>query len=157
LLASVKTTLDEREGEVRVNTIKKLKASGKLKEFKDELKGIKVDAKALAAKKTYDVTIPVTFTVSGQLYEEFFDEITEYGHAYWSDMLYLGVKGKLGEGFNKAQTKLLQGVLDEILQDACEDFMLLFPDLLAQREALEKRAAKFVAELTKHDIGVEDL
>jgi hypothetical protein len=157
LLSSIRETLEERESEVRVNTLKKLKSSGKLKELKAELKALKADAKAMTKAQTFAVNIPVTFTVSGEVYNEFFEELTAYDHVYWSDMLYLGVSGKVGEGLNKAQAKLIQGVLDEILPDACEDFMILFPDLLAQRDALEKRASSFMKEMEKAEIGVEDL
>lgn len=157
LAASIRQNLDEREEEAAECRIKKLKESGRLKELKEELKAVKKDAKAMAAKQTFEVSIPITFTVQAELYDEFFEDMSQYGDVYWSDMMHYTVKGKVCNSVGKEAAKVLQQTLDDILQDACEDFMLLFPPLLEQRDALEKRASKLVKELDKHELTTGDL
>jgi hypothetical protein len=160
LLVSVRQALDEREEEATVNRRKKLKESGKLKEYKEEFKALKKEAKALTGKRTYELVLPITFTVEGELLDDYdyvWNDLLDYSDVYWNDFMSFHVSGKLTGDFNKAQKRVVQESLDVVLEDACEDFMLLFPDLVAQRDAFEKRAKALCHKLNDAEVKFEDL
>lgn len=146
----------------RQSGLSELKQSGRLQEFKAAAKQFQKEAKLLAKGGQFEITLPIRFTMKGELYDEL-SRWLQYENAQLSDFISFVFSAKLAGnaqalGLTKNQHEILNDTVSAYAEDACEDIFELMPqNMRAEVDAFMERFNAFQAEVKKFGLTGKDL
>lgn len=146
----------------RQSGLSELKQSGRLQEFKAAAKQFQKEAKLLAKGGQFEITLPIRFTMKGELYDEL-SRWLQYENAQLSDFISFNFSAKLAGnaqalGLTKNQHEILDDTVRVYAEDACDDILELMPqNMRAEIDAFMERFNAFQAEVKKFGLTGEDL
>jgi hypothetical protein len=149
--------LSAKEKEIAVAALKK---TDDFINKKKEWLALNKHAKKLANAKTFDIVLPIRFTMTTELYQlcEIFKCASE--DLVEEDIFHHEFFAKLTKdhNLNKAQTKILNQVLEDYTTNACEDIHELVPQEIANLYAeFSSKLKDFVLQAIKSGLTAEDL
>lgn len=124
--------------------LEELKNSGKLQELRASAKEFRKQVKAFAKGGQFNLVLPITFVLKGQVDEEF--NPFDYETVSLEDFLTFNFTVKLdGANLTKRQKAVLASVVEDYVENACSDIWDIVPDeLTAPIEAFEKQFNAFL-------------
>lgn len=153
LIVDAHAATKARAEEKSKQSLKKLKDSGELKVMKDELKSIKADAKELSKAISFELTVPISFTLKS----DFDASEIEFDPDYIFSHTMAGTIPKDNK-LTPAQLKILKPAVEEYVENACSDIFDIMPKEFSDKFSdLKKRCVSLHKQAKKNGFGIQDL
>jgi len=144
------------------NSLAEAKQSGRFQELKDQAKALRKELRLLAKGGQFELVLPIRFSFKGEINDSNPFDPTQYDDAYGTldigDFVNFEFKAKLDTSkLNKSQSALLNDVVNDYAQDACEDIWHLVPEnMLVLMNDWQKRFDTFIKEFKAEGFKPED-
>ena len=144
--------------------VKALKASGELDSFKKEFMALGKEGKKLSRKSTFDLVLPIRFTINsegpnlGQ--DDGYSNILSYDEVTEDDLFNHSFEAKLTKdhNLNKNQVATLNTVISDYAENACEDIFDVVPEeLMAHYDAYAEKVTAFIRKAQAAGVTLKDL
>ena len=150
--------LGEKEGKA---ALKALKTSGEHDAIKKEFAAIGKDAKKLTRKASFDLVLPIRFTMEAtttELGEYDFKNSEKITEGDLFDYSFKAALLKDAPGITKKQREVLNNTIADYVENACDDIYELVPDELMQHfGAHAEKVDTFVKKVRGLGLSHEDL
>jgi len=156
--------IEQGEKETKA-AVKALKASGELDSFKKEFLALGKEGKKLARKSTFELVLPIRFTINtegpnlGQ--DDTYTNIFAYdGEVTEDDLFSHRFEAKLMKDHNltKSQVATLNGVIADYAENACDDIFDVIPEeLMAHYDAFAVKVTAFIQKARAAGLSLKDL
>lgn len=151
---------EQRDAEEKA-AIKKLEDSGKLAEYKKQYAQFVKECGKLAAGGKFDILLPIRFTMSvdASLEDHFsygsYDQTSPFTFSFNAALFNASIAGVT---LTKKQREILNPVVNEYAEEACEDILTLVPaELMEKFNDFRKKFNDFTEEMTNIGVSLEDL
>jgi len=145
--------------------VKALKASGELDSYKKEFLALGKEGKKLARKATFELVLPIRFTINtegpnlGQ--DDGYTNIFAYDGEVTEDDLFIHrFEAKLTKDHNltKNQVAAINEVIADYAENACDDIFDVIPEeLMAHYNAFAEKVTAFVQKARASGLSLKDL
>jgi hypothetical protein len=165
LVVEARTRVIEQGEKDTKAAVKALKASGELDSFKKEFMALGKEGKKLSRKATFDLVLPIRFTINskgpnlGQ--DDGRSNIFSYdGEVTEGDLFNHSFEAKLTKdhNLNKNQVATLNTVISYYAENACEEIFDVVPEeLMAHYDAYAEKVTAFIRKSQAAGLTLKDL
>jgi len=156
-------SLEQKEKEAKA-TLKAFKASGELDALKKEYAALGKEGKRLSRKATFDLVLPIRFTITSEgpsLGVNEFTNLFSHGNEITEDDLFshsFTAKLTKDHNLNKNQVASLNNAIRDYAEHACDEIFDVIPEeLSATYDAYAEKVSTFVGKARAAGLSLEDL